>query len=295
MKALNIAKYVLAGLIAGFSGIALAIPNAPTLVYPANNPTSPLSSPVTFKWYQSSLYRNPNYRIVISQTPPVNNTFSGFVDNYSGSYCKDNTCFTGTYKPYTNGSQTISYPKSLSCTGHTYYWKVRVNDDTGASSWSVTRSFKTTGSSDSCPSVSAYGQSIWNEANRAYNVGERWTYKGTALVDSVWTYCARFVRLVHNFYSAPYGTAIQMCQNYANKGKIRTTGTPTAGAAVCYKAVSSGTYNNGGAGHIGIANGSGQELGVLSISKGVYPRTSPTGVSGYYWGWISADDFKNYY
>jgi len=259
----------------------IAAPAAPSLMAPYNYQTNISTSGYNMQWYATG-YKS-TYRIVISQ----NANFSGFTDNLGSSSC-DGTCFTTT-------TTATSYWKNFTCGGHTYYWKIRANDATGASAWSSARQFTTAGTVDTCPAVSAYGQSIWNEANRAYVAGERWTYKGSALTDSSWTYCARFVRLVHNIYASTYSTAQQMCQNYANKGKLKTTGTPPAGAAICYKPMTSGSYNNGGAGHIGIANGAGTELGVLSRSLGVYPRTSLTNVSGYYWGWISADDFKNYY
>jgi hypothetical protein len=271
----------------------MAAPYAPTLYSPYNGQQNISTSGFNFGWYATG--NQSTYRIVISQ----DQSFSSFIDNGGNSSCDGGTgnCATAT-------TTSTSYWKPLSCSGHTYYWKVRANDYTGASAWSNVYSFKTAGTTDTC--AMSYGQSIWNEANRAYNnkvsntgvvktdYPERFTYKGGVLVDSSWTYCARFVRLVHNFYNSNGSSALEVCGNYANKGKMRTTGTPAVGAAVCYRANSS----NGYAGHIGIANGYGQELGVLSISAGVSPRTSPVSTvtsTSYYWGWVSADDYRANY
>lgn len=270
---LNAVRTALVGLaLLAFSVSVVAAPPVPTLSYPANNATVSLSA--QFSWYPSG--SQPTYRIVISQNPE----FSGFVDSNGSSSCKDNTCFTAT-------TSSTSYTKSLSCTGHKYYWKVRSNDKTGASGFQYpARSFTTSGPSDSCPQASSYAQSIWSEALKANGYTY---YKNSPLVSGGMTYCAVFVRLVHNLYTGR-GNAIDVCQYYASKGLLKT-GTPPVGAAVCYRPVTSGLYNNYGYGHIGIANGSGQELGVLT-TKGVSLRPSPTSVTSYYWGWVGADDFK---
>jgi len=174
---------------------------------------------------------------------------------------------------------TSHYSNSRNLDGQTYYWHVRVNTANGASGWSETRSFTTKGESNT------YGQSIWNEANRAYNNGEVKYYKNNDLVIGKQTYCAVFVRLVFGEYSGK-GDANAVCQSYENKGVMKKSGTPSTGAAVCYKPASS----NGYSGHIAIADGNGKELGVETASKGVSLRKSPS-----YWGWISADNYKSYY
>ena len=245
-----------------------AIPLAPTLKTPANTQPNVPKANVNFSWDASA--RATSYRIVVSQ----NQSFSGF--NPSNLTC-DGTC--GTDK-ITGTSQT----RNLLLDGTTYHWKVNASNATGASGWSVVRSFTTAGVN--------YAQSRWNEALRAYNNGERKFYKGYQLVDTKYTYCARHVRLVHDKPSkAGYDTAAGMCQNYAKKGLINKSGTPPVGASVCY--TDKTPYTNG-AGHIAIAQGNGQELGVTNLKNGVSLRTSPTN-QPYYWGWIKADDFKNNY
>jgi hypothetical protein len=136
----------------------------------------------------------------------------------------------------------------------------------------------------------SYRDSIWSETLRAYNNGERKIYKGAILTDGTYTYCARHVRWTHNLPSK-YSSAATMCQNYANKGLINASGTPPVGATVCYRASAPGT---GGNGHIAIAQGNGQELGVTSVANGVTLRTSLTNQS-YYWGWVGAASFRDNY
>lgn len=243
-----------------------APPPKPTLNTPANGATNVSQKNVKLSWSSAGA---TNFRFVISQNP----SFSGFRDNNADSGC-DGTCLTKT-----TGTAT-SYTKDMDLAGQTYYWKVRANNKDGASSWSDVRSFTTAGQSNS------YGQSIWNEANRAYNNGERKFYKGSALTDGTYTYCAVFVRLVFDKSYGKGKDANAVCQDYENKRVMKKSGTPSVGAAVCYKPAPS----NWNAGHIAIANGKGSELGVTSVSKGVEFRSSPS-----YWGWISADDYKSYY
>lgn len=137
----------------------------------------------------------------------------------------------------------------------------------------------------------SYGQKIWNEALRAYNNGERTSYKGEVLADGTYTYCARHVRLVHDLFTAKYASAVAMCSNYANKGLISKTGTPPVGATLCYTGAMPGTA---GYGHAAIADGTGQELGVTSLTTGVTKRASTLSAT-YYQGYIKADDFKANY
>jgi hypothetical protein len=249
-----------------FSVPVAAAPPVPTLNTPYNGQINVPQASVNFSW--SSLGAT-NYRIVISQ----NAVFSGFTDLNGSSACNA-TCFT-------IGTTATSRLSAMSMGAQPYYWKVRANNATGASEWSVVRSFTTTGS---------YRDSIWSETLRAYNNGERKIYKGAILTDGTYTYCARHVRWTHNLPSK-YSSAATMCQNYANKGLINASGIPPVGATVCYRASAPGT---GGNGHIAIAQGNGQELGVTSVANGVTLRTSLTNQS-YYWGWVGAASFRDNY
>lgn len=261
---------------ATFAAAAVPKPDVPTLSTPVANASNVSQKGVKFSWSvaNAKLSKPSQHRILISQDP----NFGDFVDNSSGGSCPTNTCFTKT-----TGTAT-SYSKNMDFAGTTYYWKVRANGAGGASDWSQVRKFTTAGSA-----VSTYAQSIWNEANRAYKNGERTAYKGADLVSGKYTYCARHVRLVHG-KSGGYLNAVAMCKNYSDKGLIKS-GKPPVGAAVCYTGAAPGT---GGDGHIAIADGNGKELGVTSSKSGVELRTSLTNKS-YYWGWVSADDFKNNY
>lgn len=122
-------------LLAGIHDV-FAAPTAPTLRSPYNAQVGLPTSSVNFIWNASGY--NPTYRIVISQ----NSVFGGFIDNGGSSTCNNGTCFT-------IATTAKNYYKSLNCSGHTYYWKVRTSDSTGTSPWSSVWSFKTYGS-DSC-------------------------------------------------------------------------------------------------------------------------------------------------
>jgi hypothetical protein len=101
------------------------------------------------------------------------------------------------------------------------------------------------------------------------------------------TYCQRFVRSMLGL--PPAGDAIEVCNRYQRFGLIKTSGTPTTGATVCYGAVSGNKY-----GHISISDGKGNEIGVRYASKGAELTKTPS-VKGYM-GWIDAQDFvSNYY
>lgn len=115
------------------------VPQAPTLNSPANGKTNVSQSNVLFSWSvaNATAAQINNYRIVISQ----DSSFSGFKDTGTDTSSCSGTCFT-----ITTGTKT-SYTKSMDLAGKTYYWKVRANGSSGASSWSVTRSFTTAGSS----------------------------------------------------------------------------------------------------------------------------------------------------
>lgn len=84
------------------------------------------------------------------------------------------------------------------------------------------------------------------------------------------------------------GDAIDVCNRYQRFGLIRTSGTPTKGAAICYGAVSGNKY-----GHISIARGDGNEIGVRYASRGVELSATPS--ANGYMGWIDAQDFVNNY
>ncbi len=112
--------------------------------------------------------------------------------------------------------------------------------------------------------------------------------KGHPWTDSQYTYCARFVRMMHE-KPAKWGTAYDMTKHFKDKGKLRTTGNPMAGAAVCYEK----SAGNGYAGHISIATGDGTEIGVTSLVHGVTEKSVKT--VGNFWGWISPSDFVNFY
>jgi len=157
MKTFKVAKLVLAGLITAFSSTVMSAPAAPTLYKPDAGATVNANTTVNFSWYKTG--SNSTYRIVISQ----DSSFSGFVDNGGSSYCRNNTCWTGT-------TSSLTIPKSLSCSGHTYYWKVRANDYTGASGWSNSnqgRTIKTAGSTDSCPATSPIAAKVDNFVNQS--------------------------------------------------------------------------------------------------------------------------------
>jgi len=100
------------------------------------------------------------------------------------------------------------------------------------------------------------------------------------------TYCQRFVRSM--FGLPPAGDAVEVCNRYKRLGLIKTSGTPTAGAVVCYDSVSGNKY-----GHIGIASGNGSEIGVRYANRGVELATTP--VAKGYMGWIDAQNFVNNY
>ncbi|MFI3137598.1 MAG: CHAP domain-containing protein [Methylococcaceae bacterium] len=148
LNAVKTALVRLAGLsLLAFSVSVVAAPPVPTLSTPYSGATNVAQAiyngiyGVNFTWNVSG--SSPTYRIVISQNPE----FSGFVDSNGSSSCKDNTCFTAT-------TSLTNYTKSLSCSKHTYYWKVRSNDKTGASGFQYpARSFTTSGSVDSCPAI----------------------------------------------------------------------------------------------------------------------------------------------
>jgi len=123
-------KSLSAFLLLAITSIATAAPPVPTLYNPANGSTGLSTTSVSFSWYSSGA---TNYRIVISQ----NSAFSGFTDANGSSTC-DGTC-------YTAATSSTSLTKGMDLSGRTYYWKVRANNSTGASAWSITRSFTTAG------------------------------------------------------------------------------------------------------------------------------------------------------
>lgn len=110
--------------------------------------------------------------------------------------------------------------------------------------------------------------------------------RGMDWVRNGFTYCQRFVRSM--FGLPPAGDAVEVCNRYKRLGLIKTSGTPTIGAVVCYDSVSGNKY-----GHIGIANGNGGEIGVRYANKGVELATTP--VAKGYMGWIDAQNFVNNY
>lgn len=107
-----------------------AIPLAPTLKTPVDNPTNKLpKTGVSFSWDASA--RATSYRLVISQ----NSSFSGFNPT---TFACDGTCGTTT----TTGT---SLTRDLLLDATTYYWKVNASNATGTSPWSLPRSFATAG------------------------------------------------------------------------------------------------------------------------------------------------------
>lgn len=237
----------------------------------------------------------------------VNTTYAWSI-NPAGDvdYAKFRVPSAGTFTVYTTGSMD-SYGRLYNSSGSL----LKSNDDQSSSNYNFKIQYeaKTAGdyyirvnhysrygtgtyglAVDFNPGVS-YGKSIWNEALRAYNNGERTYYKGEVLADGTNTYCARHVRLVHDLFTAKYASAVAMCSNYANKGLISKTGTPPVGATLCYTGAMPGTA---GYGHAAIADGTGQELGVTSLTTGVTKRAS-TLTATYYQGYIKADDFKANY
>lgn len=114
-----------------FSTSVAAAPPVPTLSTPYNGATNVSKSNVKFSWSSAGA---TNYRLVISQ----NSSFSGFRDLNGSSTC-DSTCFT-------TATSSTSYYKNMDLAGKTYYWKVRANNSTGASSFSGYRYFTTAGS-----------------------------------------------------------------------------------------------------------------------------------------------------
>ncbi|XOF35254.1 MAG: CHAP domain-containing protein [Candidatus Electrothrix sp. YB6] len=103
------------------------------------------------------------------------------------------------------------------------------------------------------------------------------------------TYCAVFVRVMFDKQTGK-GHAYQVCDDYKTKGYMRTSGTPERGDAICYLPDSS----NWGYGHIAIATGDGQEIGVTSTSKGVTVRPILK-TANYYQGFIKAEDYDAHY
>ena len=106
-----------------------AIPLAPTLKTPANTQPNVPKANVNFSWDASA--RATSYRIVVSQ----NQSFSGF--NPATLKC-DSTCGT-------DSIASTSQTRNLLLDGTAYYWKVNASNATGASGWSVIRSFTTAG------------------------------------------------------------------------------------------------------------------------------------------------------
>lgn len=131
------------------------------------------------------------------------------------------------------------------------------------------------------PYDNTYGHEVAVKADS--KVGEKYPY-----VDKNYTYCARFVRMMHG-KPAVWADAKSMCNYYQTKGLIKTSGEPTEGATVCYLPSSS----NGNYGHVAIAVGEGKEVGATSRTYGVTKRDIHSG-SGYQ-GWIDASDFANNY
>jgi hypothetical protein len=129
--------------------------------------------------------------------------------------------------------------------------------------------------------TSGLAQAIANAALQA--VGTKYPY-----VDSKYTYSARFVRMMFE-KPAVWADAKTMCGFYASKGVLKTTQNPPVGAVVCY----SPSSVNGNYGHVAIALGDGNEVGVTSLSAGVSKRSIVYGAS--YQGWINADDFNSQY
>ncbi len=129
--------------------------------------------------------------------------------------------------------------------------------------------------------TSGLAQAIATAALQA--VGTKYPY-----VDSKYTYSARFVRMMFE-KPAVWADAKTMCGFYASKGVLKTTQNPPVGAVVCY----SPSSVNGNYGHVAIALGDGNEVGVTSLSAGVSKRSIVYGAS--YQGWINADDFNSQY
>lgn len=237
----------------------------------------------------------------------VNTTYAWSI-NPAGDmdYAKFRVPSAGTFTVYTTGSMD-SYGRLYNSSGSL----LKSNDDQSSSNYNFKIQYeaKTAGdyyirvnhysrygtgtyglAVDFNPGVS-YGQSIWNEALRARNNGERTYYKGEVLADGTNTYCARHVRLVHDLAAKGYASAKDLCANYANKGLIIKSGTPPVGATICYTDAMPGAI---GYGHAAIADGSGQELGTMSPTYGVTKRTSSL-TATYYQGYIKPDVFKANY
>ncbi|MDP2901537.1 MAG: M23 family metallopeptidase [Methylovulum sp.] len=199
LNAVKTALARLAGLsLLAFSVSVVAAPPVPTLSTPYNGATNVSQSNVRFSWYSSGA---TSYRLVISQ----NSSFSGFRDVNGSSTC-DSTCFT-------IATSSTSYTKNMDFSGQTYYWKVRANNSTGASSFSGYRYFTTAGT--------ATAQKVWPLTSHSnipfgvgsYNFGSYHTGIDimTTLNTPVYAMCKGTVML--NKTNNPYSTAYD---NYWN-------------------------------------------------------------------------------
>ncbi|MFI3157588.1 MAG: CHAP domain-containing protein [Methylococcaceae bacterium] len=217
-----------------FSASVAAAPPVPTLNTPYNSATNVSQSNVYFSWYSAGA---TSYRIVISQDA----SFSGFSDLNGSSTC-NSTCFT-------TATSSTSYYKNMDLAGKTYYWKVRANNSTGASSFSSYRYFTTAGSASSPLSakVDAF-VNTWNGRGTDFDGAY-----GYQCVDLMRRYAQDVLGLSNGGYSElPAGNAYDIFAKTTSSKFTKIyntpTGVPQKGDIVFWNKSSS----NGYAGHVAI-------------------------------------------
>lgn len=146
---------------------------------------------------------------------------------------------------------------------------------------------------DVAGTITNYGQKVLERAKlqigKTSGNGLKWVDLDTQ-TGKMGPMCQRFVWAMHDNLGANFNTAKAACAHFKNKGVLHTTGTPPIGASICYLDTSTNAF-----GHISIATGTGREIGATS-TRGVTENSTPlSGLASYYQGWISAEDYKNFY